>query len=84
MIPDKIYVSVGTLSSIHPAEEYAFPGWQEKPYSQIRSEQYISKRTILEWLKEEIRIMRESDESPAITNAKLDITEHLLDKLELM
>ena len=49
MIPDKIYVGVGTLSSIQPAEEYAFPGWQEKPYSQIRSEEFIRKDALLEW-----------------------------------
>jgi hypothetical protein len=46
MIPDKIYVGVGTLSSIQPAEEYAFPGWQEKPYSQIRNEEYIRKEVV--------------------------------------
>lgn len=49
MIPDKIYVSVGTLSSIQPVEEYAFPGWQEKPYSQIRNEEYICKKTLMAW-----------------------------------
>lgn len=51
MIPDKIYVGVGTLSSIQPAEEYAFPGWQEKPYSQIRNEEYISKDALIEKLE---------------------------------
>lgn len=49
MIPDKIYVGVGTLSSIQPAEEYAFPGWQEKPYSQIRNEEYIRKDALIDW-----------------------------------
>lgn len=52
MIPDKIYVGVGTLSSIQPAKEYAFPGWQEKAYSQIRNEQYIRKDKVLEILKD--------------------------------
>ena len=52
MIPDKIYVGVGTLSSIQPAEEYAFPGWQEKVYSQIRSEEYIRKEALLEWAED--------------------------------
>ena len=55
MIPDKIYVGVGTLSSIQPAEEYAFPGWQEKPYSQIRNEEYIRKDALMEWVKSEMK-----------------------------
>ena len=53
MIPDKIYVGVGTLSSIQPAEEYAFPGWQEKPYSQIRNEEYIRKDALINFLEKE-------------------------------
>lgn len=52
MIPDKIYVGVGTLSSIQPAEEYAFPGWQEKPYSQIRNEEYLRKDALIEWAED--------------------------------
>ena len=52
MIPDKIYISVGTLSSNQPSEEYPFPGWQEKPYSQVRSAEYIRKDALLEWAKE--------------------------------
>lgn len=55
MIPDKIYVGVGTLSSIQPAEEYAFPGWQEKPYSQIRNEQYIRKDALLEFVNKKLQ-----------------------------
>ena len=54
MIPDKIYIGVGTLSSIQPAEEYPFPGWQEKPYSQVRSFAYISKDALLEWANAEL------------------------------
>ena len=49
--PDKIYVGVGTLSSIQPAEEYAFPGWQEKPYSQIKNEEFIRKDALIEILQ---------------------------------
>ena len=55
MIPDKIYVGVGTLSSIQPAEEYAFPGWQEKPYSQIRNEEYIRKDALLEFVNKQLQ-----------------------------
>ncbi len=62
MIPDKIYVGVGTLSSIQPAEEYAFPGWQEKPYSQIRNEEYISKDALIEWLRKEYETISWYDE----------------------
>lgn len=62
MIPDKIYVGVGTLSSIQPAEEYAFPGWQEKPYFQIRNEEFIRKDTLIEWLRKEYKTASWYDE----------------------
>ncbi len=62
MIPDKIYVGIGTLSSIQPAEEYAFPGWQEKPYSEIRNEEYIRKDALLEWAKEQFEYYKQIDD----------------------
>ena len=49
MIPDKIYVKVGTLSSNGSAEEYVLPEWYEMPH--IRSIEYISKDALLEKLE---------------------------------
>lgn len=54
MIPDKIYLSTGTVSSNIPEEHYALPGWREKPYSQVRSVEYIRKDALLEWANERL------------------------------
>ena len=68
--PDKIYVDYG-LIDYHCLDE-----------QKVNSIEYIRKNAILEWLKEEIQIMRESNDSPAISNAKMDVVESLLDKIE--
>lgn len=86
MIPDKIYVSVGTLSSIQPAEEYAFPGWQEKPYSQIRNEEYIRKDVLLEWANRRLKEFRHIAEisNDVAADGEVDAFEELIDKLNSM
>ena len=75
MIPDKIYISVGTLSSNQPSEEYPFPGWQEKPYSQVRSAEYIRKDALLEWLME-------CKENPVITDLQRENIQEMIEKIE--
>ena len=77
MIPDKIYIGVGTLSSIQPAEEYPFPGWQEKPYSQVRSVAYIRKEALIEWANEQIKVAK-------VNNLAYSPFEKLVDKLNSM
>lgn len=52
MIPDKIYIDVGTISSNVPGECYALPGWHEKPSPKMASEEYIRKDALLEWINE--------------------------------
>lgn len=85
MIPDKIYVGAGTLSSIQPAEEYAFPGWQEKPYSQIRNEEYIRKDALIEWVKEHKCVIEtHGDERDAYLRGEYSILNSLIDKLNSM
>ena len=54
MIPDKIYLSTGTVSSNIPEERYALPGWHEKPNPKTANETYIRKDALLEWAKNEL------------------------------
>ncbi len=86
MIPDKIFVGVGTLSSIQPAEEYAFPGWQEKPYSQIRNEEFIRKDALLEWVNKRLEEFRHIAEisNDVAADGEVDAFEELIDKLNSM
>ena len=48
MIPDKIYVRVGTLSSNGSAEDYILPEWYEMPH--IGSIDYIRKDAIINYV----------------------------------
>ena len=49
--PDKIYISIGAISSNIPDEQYALPGWHEKPNPKTANEIYIRKDALLEWAK---------------------------------
>ena len=54
MIPDKIYISIGAISSNIPDEQYALPGWHEKSNPKTANEIYIRKDALLEWANERL------------------------------
>lgn len=74
MIPDKIYVRVGTLSSNGSTEKYVLPEWHEMPH--IRSIEYISKDALLEKLeKVAAEYKKRSDEGELVWQNMCGINE---------